>query len=300
MICSFREGTKENPVPPGPTVPAPRRRPRRQAFTILELFIVLAIILVLVSLLLPAVQHAREAARRTQCRNNLMQIGLALRNYESAHGCLPPGSVDPNRPVRNDRQGYHFGWAVQILPYLEQASVYSAFDFSVSVYDKKNGNSTLQAFPVFACPSRGGLAHSYAACHHDVEAPIDVDNHGVLFLNSSIRRDDIRDGASHTIFAGEAGEIAGLGWASGTRDTLRNTGTPINGANLPGSGAAAAVPRVGNLNLLSVGGFQSPHSGGANFVFGDGAVRFLMQDLSLKVLRQLGHRADGELPAGAF
>jgi type II secretory pathway pseudopilin PulG len=271
-----------------------------RGFTLLELFAVLVIIMVLVSLLLPAVQQAREAARRTSCRNNLMQIGLALRNYESAHGCLPPGSVDPNRPVRNDRKGYHFGWAVQILPYLDQANVYSAFDFSVSVYDNKNGNAAGQAFPAFACPSRGGMANSYAACHHDVEAPIDVDNHGVLFLNSSIRREDIRDGASHTIFVGEAGEIVGLGWASGTRDTLRNTGTPINGANVPGVGGAAPVAPLGNLNLLIVGGFQSPHAGGAHFVFGDGAVHFLMDKVSQKVLRQLGHRADGELPAGTF
>lgn len=278
------------------TFPTRRRRPGRAAFTVLEVLIVISVILVLVSLLLPAVQQAREAARRTGCRNNLMQIGLALRNYESAHGCLPPGSIDPNRPIRNDGKGYNFGWVVQILPQLEQSNIYFAFDFSVSVYDKANATAAGQPIPNFTCPSRGG----YAACHHDVEAPIDVDNNGVMFLNSSVRRDDLRDGASHTIFVGEGGAFAGLGWATGTRDTLRNTGSPIGGANLGGFGGASPLPAQANINALAVGGFSSSHIGGANFVFGDGAVHSVAENVSPKILRQLGHRADGELPAGDF
>jgi hypothetical protein len=146
------------------------------------------------------------------------------------------------------------------------------------------------------CPSTGSMA--YSACHHDVEAPIDIDNSGVMFLNSSIRREDIRDGASNTIFVGESGAF-GLGWASGTRATLRNTGTPINGNSVPPGGVAPAVPAA-PVDLLEVGGFGSGHRGGAYFVFGNGAVRFLNQWIAQPLFRQLGNRADGELPAGDF
>lgn len=275
---------------------------RRRGFTLLEVMIVIGVVAVLVSLLLPSIQQARETARRMQCRNNLMQIGLALCNYEAVHECLPPGSVDPNRPIQHDGQGYQFGWIVQILPHLDQSNVFSAFDFSQGVYAGPNVKTATAAWlPILKCPSnRNLLASGYAGCHHDVEAPIDIDNNGVMFLNSSIRREEIADGVSHTIFVGEVADAATPGWASGTRDTLRNTGTPINsGALLP---LAGVVPVPGPLNrgVLLVGGFSSPHLGGANFVFGDGAVRFISEEISMPIFKQLGHRADGELPAGGY
>ena len=269
---------------------------RRRAFTLIELLVVAAIIGLLIGILLPAVMQAREAARRLKCANNLMQIGLALRNYESAHDCLPPGSVDPNRPIKSEDKGYHFGWIVQILPQLDQPNVYTAYDFSAGIYDKKNSRAAMTSLDTLRCASTGSM--SYSACHHDVEAPIDVDNNGVMFLNSSIRREDILDGISNTIFVGEAGAY-GLGWASGTRATLRNTGTPINSNVVPPGGVAPAVPAA-PLDLLEVGGFGSGHRSGAYFVFGDGAVRFLNQWISPPLFRQLGNRADGELPAGDF
>jgi prepilin-type N-terminal cleavage/methylation domain-containing protein/prepilin-type processing-associated H-X9-DG protein len=273
----------------------------RSAFTIIEVLVVISIIAVLVALLLPAVQQAREAARRVKCRNNLTQLGLALRTYESAHGCLPPGSVDTNGPVANDGKGYQFGWIVQVLPHLEQASLFSVFDFSVSVYDPRNAKfardvRTVQ-LPVLICPSKNQqYPGDYAGCHHDVEAPIDVDNHGVLFLNSSIRHEDIPDGVSHTLFVGEhVGTTHGLAWATGTSETLRNTGTPINGWTRQTPGGALPIPPPERGKSLPVGGFSSQHSGGANFVFGDGSTHFINQMVSM-----LGHRADGELPAGEY
>jgi type II secretory pathway pseudopilin PulG len=273
--------------------------PPRCGFTLIELIVVVSVVIVLISLLLPAVQQAREAARRLHCSNNLMQIGLALRNYEATHECLPPGSVDSSRPVANDGKGYKFGWTVQILPALDQPNLYAAFDFSVGVYDKANATATAAAPPVFHCPSSPGAA-PYAGCHHHVEAPIDVDNSGVLFLNSSIRREDLWDGASQTIFVGEAGSAAGLSWASGTSDTLRNTGTSINSLLLAVPGGAAPIPAPAPRGLLLVGGFNSAHASGANFVFGDGAVHYISRNVAMKVFQQLGHRADGELPAGSF
>src|SRR6187431_609282 len=103
----------------------PSRHSRRsRGFTLIELLVVIAIIAVLIALLLPAVQQAREAARRAQCKNSLCQIGLAIHNYEMAHNVLPPGSVNPTGPVRSEPIGYHMSWAVQILPYLEHQNVF--------------------------------------------------------------------------------------------------------------------------------------------------------------------------------
>ena len=278
----------------------------RQGFTLIELLVVIAIIAVLVALLLPAVQQAREAARRTQCKNNLMQIGIALHNYEMRHECLPPGSVDPNHPIRNEAKGYHVGWMVQVLPDLDCSNIFQRFNFLTSVYDKANAAPRGVVLSVLFCPSnsagRGEMGigtTTYAGCHHDIEAPIDIDNNGVLFLNSRIRYRDIRDGSSNTIFVGEHADVDPLGWASGTRSTLRNTSS-IGGAGMglrPGGPAPVAIPAGPENLLLEVGGFGSMHAGGAQFLIGDGAVRFISQTIAPQVFKNLGNRADGELPA---
>jgi len=280
---------------PGNTRASRRRFSNRRGFTIVELLTVVATICILVGLMLPAVQQAREGARRLQCRSNLMQIGLALRNYESAHGSLPPGVVDPNPPIVNKDKGYHFGWIVQILPYLEASNVYRNFDFSVGVYDKRNADAISATIAMLHCPTMwgSGTASAYAACHHDDEAPIDVDNMGVMFANSHVRRDDIEDGAANTIFAGEVADPGPFHWASGTSSTLRNTGSPINGTNGPPAGAAPITQPARPPSW--VGGFGSKHDGGAHFLFGDGSARFLGDRISIAVYQRLGNRADGEL-----
>ncbi|MGH7140958.1 MAG: DUF1559 domain-containing protein, partial [Pirellulales bacterium] len=95
----------------------------RRGFTLVELLVVIAIIGILIALLLPAVQAARETARRHSCMNNLCQLIIATQNYAAAHGVLPPGSIEAAGPVRNQPVGYHISWVAQILPFIEQGNV---------------------------------------------------------------------------------------------------------------------------------------------------------------------------------
>ena len=125
-------------------------------FTLVELLVVIAIIGILISLLLPAIQAAREAARRVSCVNNLAQLGIALQNYESAHSVLPPGTVDKKGPIRNRPEGYQMSWMVQLLPYLEEVSTFKHIDFAVGVYDKKNAPVRAIGISTYLCPSYGG------------------------------------------------------------------------------------------------------------------------------------------------
>ena len=340
---------------------------KRSAFTLVELLVVIAIIGILIALLLPAVQASREAARRTMCLQNLAQLGTALHNYELAHEVYPPGTIDKQGPIQSVAKGDHRNWLIHLLPYIEETNAYRHIDQTVGVYDPKNAPVRAIRIQVIECPSESTdqsdtPGSNYAAVHHDVEAPIDSDNHGVFFLNRKVRRDDITDGPSHTLFVGEKLLEAGdLGWMSGTRATLRNTGTALNsdlptmpiwtvpppantddGSNVPEAGAADAAtqaaadaspksdqpaaasvadentpaavqPDAGQptvaatpgpvavaVSPLHVGGFTSRHPAGVNFAFGDGSVKFLSDSMSLQVLQQLAHRADGKLLSAPY
>jgi prepilin-type N-terminal cleavage/methylation domain-containing protein/prepilin-type processing-associated H-X9-DG protein len=325
-------------------------------FTLVELLVVIAITGILVALLLPAIQAAREAARRTQCVNNLVQLIVAVHNYEMAHTVYPPGTIEAQGPIQHHSWGFHHNWIIQILPYIEERVTYDHIDHAVGVYHPNNFPVRIISMPTLECPSQwtppSGYS-AYAAVHHDVEAPIDADNHGVFFLNSRIRYQDVSDGTAWTLFLGEKfTEQGDLGWMSGTNATLRNTGTAPNwgrtagnvnrvdgtleqvirqeaaelGYQLPEgygrdqdiwlrggmvrSGMAAEEeeaepkpkvklpgrrPPTAPGPILPVGGFGSPHPGGANFARGDGSVCFISGSIDAQVYQQMGHRADGKL-----
>ena len=215
----------------------------KRAFTLIELLVVIAIIAVLIALLLPAVQQAREAARRTQCKNNLKQLGLALHNYHDTHRVFPPGYVDrngdPNSTPDNDL-GSGWGWGSFVLPYVDQGPVYNQINFSQTVGLGSNAPVSRVALTSFQCPSDGlqrsfpvydssfntpitTLAHSnYVGCSGWVECfggaggnpqpgsaadglsgTFGAAGVGVFYRNSRISAATITDGLSNTIAAGE-------------------------------------------------------------------------------------------------
>jgi prepilin-type N-terminal cleavage/methylation domain-containing protein len=314
---------------------------RRHAFTLVELLVVIAIIGVLVALLLPAVQAAREAARRSSCQNNLGQLIIAVHNYEMAHGWYPPGTIEAKGPIVHAQIGYHHNWIIQILPFLEERNTWQAIDKTVGVYHPKNSAPAAVPIRVLNCPSNSWSSTSshYAGMHHDAEKPIDTKDNGVFFLNSKVRYDDVSDGSTHTIFIGEKqADAMDFHWMSGTRSSLRNAGTAINGSlvvaaftapgapsapppldtvpelddvekpedtSLPPDPAVAAAQVAGGKAAapgtpLWVGGFGSKHPGGAQFAMGDGSIRFLSQTVAPTVLAEMAHRSDGKLPSGSW
>lgn len=266
-----------------------------------------------------------------------MQIGLALNNYLMAHEVLPPGTQNATGPIQSkEGGGYHMSWVTQILPYLEQQNVYNHIDFTKSVYDTVNVPARQQKISMFVCPSDPGSSISavaavtnYCGVHNDFETPIDVNQNGVLFLNSSIRYEQIRDGSSNTIFVMEAVLNTGsdLGWMSGTKATLRNAVIKNPGSTQPapttdsqdanGTPPAIVEEAIYNLHFATnsrgivpnvrqeladlqsgretVGGPSSFHTGGGHYLLGDGSVRFISQNIDPKTLRNLAHRADGEM-----
>ncbi|MEM8865214.1 MAG: DUF1559 domain-containing protein [Planctomycetota bacterium] len=277
---------------------------RRGAFTLVELLVVIAIIGILISLLLPAVQAAREAARRTSCLNNLTQLGLALHNYEFTHETLPAGVTNPTGPIRSEPEGIHVSWIVKILPFIEERAMYERFDQEAGVYADANAKLRALEINCLVCPSDWGavlneeetIARStYVGCHHDEEAPIDSDNRGLLFLNSAVRHLDILDGSSRTLMLSEAlTDPEGLGWASGTRATLRNTSTINDELAKQLRGRGVETPPT--LPSSFVGGLSSAHPAVVNCTFADGSCRAIRDDIDAKVLRQIGSRNDGQLP----
>ncbi len=298
--------------------------PRRTAFTLVELLVVMGIIGVLVAMLLPAVQAAREAARKSQCQNNLKQLGIAVLNYEQATKRLPPGGVwDADPDGRRGGSIY-----VYLLPMLEEASLFDVFNL-------RSGNVDDTTFPgtqkkvdatvieTLICPSddrevrySGRVAHNYAASRGPTElwwnansicdypwadlarAPIDDRrNFAGPFTRVGTRErlKAITDGLTKTIFFGEVrpkcSEHARNGWVnSNNGNGYCTTLIPIN---YDSCDDASPDPCRRSNNWTTEVGFKSAHPGGAYFLFGDGNVQFITEEIDHPTYQLLGAKNDG-------
>jgi len=274
---------------------------RRRGFTLIELLVVIAIIAILIALLLPAVQQAREAARRTQCKNNLKQIGLAMHNYHDVYKVFPPGNVHKSGSQRSPRLAA-YGWATFILPYVDQKNVFDQLnvnnrDLDTALRDPQIKTLVQQTLPVYRCPSdRMSDLNTKRSFNNPYGLSVATSNYlgvigtrwstpyqvvvrgrdpwGMLYGDSKTRMRDVIDGTTNTLFVGE-------------RDFECRAGVWIGVRNYQGNGNIGNRQHLGRtffkINHPSRSrceqGFSSPHAGGAQFVLVDGSVRFISENI---------------------
>ena len=293
------------------------RKTRKLGFTLVELLVAISIIGVLTGLLLPAVQAAREAARRFQCLNNLKQIGLGLTNYESTFRSLPAASLRPPGLQDNGRDIPRVNWAISILPNMEQSNVYATFDSRVSINLAVNERLRTARINTYLCPSdpssgvefepllgsryaRGNYAANYGTASWGIQFWKESRYRGVMGQNTWMKLAQITDGLSNTIAVGEVlahpnrTDNRGV-WAfhaPGASTIGLDCDVKCQGINgdltrewIPYCAAVdTRFPCSPQNNGMSNAGPRSKHPAGANFVRCDGSTRFFGDNTDVQIL----------------
>lgn len=288
------------------------RRSSRHGFTLIELLVVIAIIAILIALLLPAVQQARESARRTQCSNNLKQIGLAIHNYHDTHNRFPLSTID----VSLSRSGIF----ASILPFLDQGNTYQQYNFSLGNTDPANLLAVSQRIPVYLCPTApfrrpvpipGCDANSrapgtYAASTGSLDpygsvAGGNPNNGAIVNVSSgSTSMRDLTDGSSTTLLVGEsAWNFSDYMFTSGTCSGQVRWGFTYWSSPYP---LATAFTTLGPFNPKKMEGdssrlssFRSEHIGVVNMLMCDGSARYISENIDHNLLNSLATRSGGEV-----
>lgn len=294
----------------------------KRGFTLTELLVVIAIIGILIGVLLPAVQSAREAARRMQCQSQLHQIAIGLHNYESKVKSLPSGYISAYN-AQGDDTGPGWGWAALMLPEFEQNALYSSLNFGAGIEHASNSSTRVKNIQIFLCPSDDAAEVWPAKAYdHQTGAPLQtictvgpsnyvgmfgvsepgVDGEGVFFRNSKIRFQDITDGLSSTIAIGERSHRLGEATWTGSVTGARLAGDPSDGIGqlVPEHGSGMVLGHSGERHgpgdpRSDANQFYSRHSGrGVQFAFCDGHVVFLSSAMDYHVYEALSTRSGGE------
>jgi prepilin-type N-terminal cleavage/methylation domain-containing protein/prepilin-type processing-associated H-X9-DG protein len=309
----------------------------RHGFTLIELLVVIAIIAILIGLLVPAVQKVREAAARTQCQNNLKQIGLALHSFHDTYKAFPPSGW--TMASSSNPAGKYVGWRPLILPFVEQANLQKLYSFNVDWWEEPNLTAAVNKVPLFLCPStpeymtvtaaiakppRPALTFANPPAPADYEAVMGVQpcvdpvlygsfgvNRSAMFRNSSIHMTHILDGTSNTIMISEcAGRPLTYLGRKARPDIPNDQGIcwadsegpfSLDGSNHDGSMQCLGptlTPRA--INATNLNEAYSFHSGGAQFLFADGHVQFISESIPLMTFAGLVTRAGGEVSGGDF